>query len=147
MTWNTVDVTLVDPVNPDMAQVLIENIRQAGYPLPALDQDPMLTEAQAAQTTIGKARAQTALGQVSIAQIGPPSGDAGNDGGYPDGADIEVESWTLHNPWIKDVKFGELSYESEELSEITVTFRYDYAMLRQASLNPHGLLPSPKSGG
>ena len=38
-----------------------------------------------------------------------------------------VEMWRLYNPWIKEVKFGELSYETEDLVNIDLVIRYDYA--------------------
>ena len=39
----------------------------------------------------------------------------------------EIEIWTLKQAWLKDVKFGELSYESDDLIEISLTLRYDWA--------------------
>ena len=38
-----------------------------------------------------------------------------------------IETWTLYNAWVQDVNFGSLSYDSDELVEISVKFRYDYA--------------------
>jgi|TARA_B100000282_G_scaffold293326_1_gene268456 hypothetical protein len=42
-----------------------------------------------------------------------------------------LEKWTLINPFITNVEFSELSYDSEELSEITITVAYDTAELTQ----------------
>ena len=38
-----------------------------------------------------------------------------------------VESWTLNNPFINKVGFGDLSYEDDGLSEISLGITYDWA--------------------
>ena len=63
--------------------------------------------------TISKSKSVEALGSVIIEQL-----DA--DGNT-------IEKWTLHNPFITKVGFGDLSYEAEELSEITLGIKYDWA--------------------
>ena len=40
-----------------------------------------------------------------------------------------LETWTLYNAFIKNVEFSELSYESDDISEITITLAYDRAIL------------------
>ena len=40
-----------------------------------------------------------------------------------------VETWTLHNAFFTSVQFSELSYDAEDLSDITLTVMYDWAML------------------
>lgn len=40
-----------------------------------------------------------------------------------------LENWSLINAFIKGIEFSELSYDSEELSEITLTIAYDLAEL------------------
>jgi len=40
-----------------------------------------------------------------------------------------LERWTLINPFITSVEFSDLSYESEELSEVSITVAYDTAEL------------------
>ena len=40
-----------------------------------------------------------------------------------------LEKWTLINPFITSVEFSELSYDSEELSEVSITVCYDTAEL------------------
>jgi len=41
----------------------------------------------------------------------------------------EVEKWTLVNPFIKSVDFGDNDYSTDDLIEISVTVAYDYAVL------------------
>ena len=64
---------------------------------------------------MSKAGASSALGTIEIRQI--------------DDKGKMVESWRLHNAWVKDVKFGELDYESDDLTMIDVELRYDWAEL------------------
>ena len=41
-----------------------------------------------------------------------------------------VEEWTLKGAWIQDATFGPLTFEGNAPAEITVTLRYDYAILQ-----------------
>ena len=41
-----------------------------------------------------------------------------------------VEEWELKNAFITNVDFGELSYESDDLTNVTLTVRYDWAELK-----------------
>jgi hypothetical protein len=107
VTWQDVNVTLVDPVEPDAAQTMVNIFRNSGYNLPGDPQDT---------TTMSKARAVAALGRITIQQLGPEAGEI-------------VEQWRLVNAWIKSVNFGDLNYESEELTNIELTLSYDFAVL------------------
>ncbi len=40
-----------------------------------------------------------------------------------------VEQWKLHNAWIKDFKFGKLDYNNDNISDITLSIKYDWATL------------------
>ena len=64
---------------------------------------------------MSKSEAVGAMGGVVISQL--------------DAQGTAAESWELVNPWIKDVKFGELDYESDDMVDIEVELRYDYAIL------------------
>ena len=65
---------------------------------------------------IYKGNSADALGEVAITQI--------------NSAGSLVEEWTLINPYIESVDFGNLDYSSDDLSELTVTFRYDHAEVK-----------------
>jgi len=104
--WAEVTVTLVDPVSPDAAINTAALIRASGYNPPKNVNDA---------ATISKQAATTALGQVRISQINS-LGDA-------------VETWTLWNPFIIGVTYGDLDYSSDEMTEITMTLRYDWAII------------------
>lgn len=108
--WEPITVELVDPVAPDASATLQNILRSSGYMFPT---DPNQT------TTISKQKAVAALGQVTIQQIGAEEGEV-------------VEEWTLVNAWIKSVKYGELSYDSEDLTTLTMELRYDFATMTQS---------------
>ena len=42
----------------------------------------------------------------------------------------KIEEWTLKGAYITDAQFGDLDFSSSEPVEITVTLRYDYAILQ-----------------
>jgi hypothetical protein len=106
LTWEQVTVTLVDPVTPDAAANTAAIIRAGGYTPPITVNDT---------TTISKMSSVAALNSVIITQI--------------DSVGNSLETWRLENPWIANVEFGELSYDSDELTTITLTIRYDWAAL------------------
>ena len=40
-----------------------------------------------------------------------------------------VETWTLYNPIINSIQFGDLSYDSDDAVKYTMDIDYDYAKL------------------
>jgi hypothetical protein len=109
VTWNDVTITFVDPQNPDASSLFSRIVETAGYKVPS---NAVNTGDLA---TISKAKMGTALGGVTVAQL-----DANGN---------RIEEWKLWNPIITDVKYGELSYGNDELVELSVTFKYDWAAL------------------
>tara|TARA_Y100000593_G_C4232196_1_gene297549 strand:- start:59 stop:643 length:585 start_codon:yes stop_codon:yes gene_type:complete len=109
--WQEMEVTLVDPSYPnDASQSLMKMLNQAGYYAP--------TDINSASHTITKKAAVAAIGStVFLKQIGTDQNDV-------------LETWSLVNPWLKNVNFGALSYENEDMVEITLTIRFDYAKLQ-----------------
>jgi hypothetical protein len=120
--WNTVSMTLADPVNPDAAGLVMEAIQESGY--------SPLTHEPAKPKTMSKSKAREALGDIKIIQINS-EGD-------------EIEKWTLINAWIKDVKTGELDYESDDLVNLELEIRYDYAHLWTANGSPQDIFDPGK---
>ncbi len=117
--WNTVTMTLADPVQPDVAATVANIIWNSGYH-PAQN-FPNLGMVQL--ETMGKRKSVNALGQeLQIVQI--------DDMGHA------IETWKLMNPWVKDVKFGELDYEADDLTNVELEIRYDWASL-ETHFSPH----------
>ena len=110
VSWQDISVVLTDPVDPDVTATLSDIIVQSGYNPP--------TDANSL-TTMSKSKSANSLGSVIITQI-----DAD---GNP------LETWTLANAWIKEVKFSNLEYGNDDLSEATVTLKYDWATVTTAN--------------
>jgi len=124
VTWDDITLTLVDSDDPHTSAVLYTILRGSGYALPEFqsntDIDTGLSIDEHLGTTISKAAATAQLGKVKIKQF------SGMGGGIIDGPS---ETWVLHNAFIKDCKFGDLDYESDDLIEISLTLTYDWAVL------------------
>jgi len=75
-----------------------------------------------------KGSAADALGQITLRQIN-------RDG-------LMVEEWILVNPFFESVDFGEMDYSLESLSEVSVTIRYDHAVVNFANGVPESSGPS-----
>jgi len=111
VTWNEISVSLVDPVDPDMQYGLADILRGSGYYIPTNTSGLNTTNT----TTIAKSKAATALGVVTIQMI--------DSDGNP------TETWILNGAWISGIENSNLEYGSDDLSETTVKFRYDWATL------------------
>jgi len=107
VTWGEVEMTLVDPVDPGAVAQLNAIIRAQGYRIPDVALNAGDFE------TMSKGKGNDALGTVQIHQL-----DA--EGGV-------IETWELKNPWLKGVKYGDLAYDGDELLEISLNLRYDWA--------------------
>jgi hypothetical protein len=107
VTWNTLEVTLVDPSSPDVSRALLQAIYKSGYHKPNTATDNV--------TTISKKGAVEALGGLlKLTQY--------------DYTGRPIEIWNIHNAWISDVNFGDLAYDDDgNLVELTLKIRYDWA--------------------
>ena len=108
--WDPVTVTLVDPISPDAAGSLLKLVADAGYALPAGASSLVPGRGLSSPS---KQTSVDALGEIKFDQI--------------DSLGDSVETWTLNNAWLKDVAFGDLDYTSDDLTELTLTVRYDWA--------------------
>ena len=130
--WSEMEITVVDPT--DVVARLVKILVQTGYPLPLKSENfkamahTGLTYEQAIATTVSKARGVGAVGNVKLTQMAPAM-KVPEPRSFAEGQDHIAEQWTLHNAWMKNVDFGDLSYEDEGMSEITMTIRYDWATL------------------
>ena len=123
LTWQDITLTIVDPITPDATVSLYNIIRNAGYEIPT---DVNAVDGSG-HRTISKANMVSALGgEISIAQIGI-EGSADNE---------IIEKWTLRNPQITSVTFDTLDYGSDELLNITIGIKYDWALLNEGVTGP-----------
>tara|TARA_R110002020_G_scaffold15902_2_gene56624 strand:+ start:540 stop:1085 length:546 start_codon:yes stop_codon:yes gene_type:complete len=114
VTWNDINITLVDPIDPDVSKKLLEIVRNAGYVYPS-DFSPSPSDPNYQRKSLGKSSFIDQIGQVSIDTINT-TGDT-------------LESWKLNNVWIKSVAYNQMSYSDEGLIELQLTITYDWAEL------------------
>ena len=105
ITWQPIDVTIIDPGSPDAAAVMMNIIRNSGYLSP---KDPA-----SSQLSISKAQSNDAMGGIFLRQI--------------DASGLKIAEWKLHNPFLTNVDFGTQGYDSDDLVEYSLTIDYDYA--------------------
>ena len=105
ITWQPIDITLLDPATPDSAAIMMNILRASGYEKPATPENAL--------PSISKLKSNDAMGQVFLKQIGA------------DGE--EISEWSLWNPFLTSVDFGQMGYDSDDLLEYTLTIDYDYA--------------------
>ena len=110
MNWNTVGMTLVDAIEPGSTELLYEYLADIGIQQPR-------DFGESTGTTITKESAVNALGDVKIYELGT-SGE--NETRI-------IGEWSLINAFITEVNFGSHSYDSDEMVEISLTLRYDWA--------------------
>jgi len=106
VTWSTIDMVLVDPVSPGATAQLNALLDAQGYAIP--------NGPGGSYETMSKGKGAAALGNIQIEQL--------------DSTGAAIERWTLQNPFVKGVKYGDLDYSAEDLVEITLTLRYDWAI-------------------
>jgi len=124
VSWTESSFTIVDVVDSDSngSKEIMEILEASGYVLPV---DPNVL------STISKKKAVDALGTVIIRTI--------------DAEGSPVEEWHLHNAYVAGATFGDLSYESDDMLNIDVTLKYDYAWLEVLGQGG-GKVPSNASG-
>ena len=97
-TWDTIEITLYDPVVPSAAQAVMEWVRLSHESVTGRD-----------------GYSDFYKKDVTIKVLGPV-GDV-------------VEQWTLKGAWIQAANFNDLDFSSSDPAEVSVTLRYDYAIL------------------
>lgn len=110
VTWDDVTIKIVDPVNPDSTKSLYKILEKSGYVIPS-------EYSEAAAATISKQGMVDALGtEIKLSQLNA-------DGTAP------IETWIIKNPLITSATFDTLDYSNDELLNIDVTIKYDFATL------------------
>ena len=97
--WQTLDITLYDPIVPSAAQSVMDWVRLSH------------------ESVTGRDGYSDFYKKDCNIQLLGPVGDI-------------VEEWTLKGAWITSANFGALAFETQDPADITVTLRYDYAILQ-----------------
>ena len=100
VTWNDIDIVIIDTVEEGRGKSYYGDLLNYGYHFSG-----------AGKEGIKKRQSSSVL----IEQL--------------DSSGRIHETWTLINPFIKSVKFGDLDYSSDDFIEITLTVAYDSATL------------------
>ena len=114
--WQDIQVTIVDPVQPDSTASLVKILEKSGYVLP----DEYTSQPNEPRTISKKAFVDAMGGQIQLVQFGA------NTGAQEENV---LEKWTINNPFLTNVDFGNLSYGSDDLVNISMTIKYDWAFL------------------
>ena len=106
--WQTISLTLVDPVSPDAVGFVNQILTATGYNIK--NSNAGIGDAK----TISKKGATDAgLKNLQI-DILNADGDS-------------LEKWELQNPFIESAKFGDLDYTNDDLRTVELTIKYDWA--------------------
>jgi hypothetical protein len=98
-TWDTLEITLYDPIVPSGAQAVMEWVRLHKESVTGRDGYSDFYKKDITFNVLG------------------PVGD-------------KVEEWTLKGAMINTANFGDMNFETNEPNDITLTLRYDYAILQ-----------------
>ena len=136
VTWDAVTVQLVNAVDPDGNELLYTALYESGYLDPSQQGDifnGLGASDVAGPGTPNKLDSLAGIGDVLIRELG--------------GQGELIGTWQLKNPWITNVKFGDLDYASEDLLNIDLTFRYDWAWYGPGELDPGPIDVMKRAGG
>jgi hypothetical protein len=121
--WQDIQVTIVDPVQPDSTASLVNILSAAGYVLP----DEYTSQAAEPRTISKKSFVDALGGQIQLVQFGA------NTGAQQENV---LEKWSINNPFLTNVDFGNLDYSSDDLVNISMTIKYDWANLELPQATP-----------
>jgi hypothetical protein len=131
LEWDPISVTFASTVTANDAALgdstLIDALITAGYIYPTKDNE---------WGTISKANA---IAQLTSGTTSTPEAPASAAGGKSiglkllDAGGTAIETWYLWNCLFTEVKFDSLDYSAEDILNIDVTIKYDYATLDDAA--------------
>jgi|TARA_R110000824_G_scaffold168788_3_gene345747 hypothetical protein len=107
--WQTVSFSIVDPVGPDATGLLVGILGASGYQIPA----NLAGNAGGSYGTMSKAAATSVMGIVQLSSL--------------DANGTPVDTWKMHNCWMKNVTMGDYDYSDDSLVSMDVELRYDFA--------------------
>jgi ribosomal protein S16 len=114
--WQTVTITFVDPVQTSPGDdVSTSTVHALSKIFEEIGYNPPNSAAEEQMKTQSKFKSVSKLGTIQVMQL--------------DSEGTVIESWKLWNPFIKKITYGELDYENDDLTQIEVEFRYDWAEL------------------
>jgi len=109
--WNEVTANIVNSINPDGNALLYDALVGMGYLRPDIQE--LAARREISPATPNKDSAVTTLGIVEIEELS--------------GAGATVGTWKLNNAFIIAASFGDLTYDTEDILNIEIKMRYDWA--------------------
>jgi len=108
LSWNPVEVTISDleDMDENNTKKLYNMMRTAGYQSANVNRPQSAIEKKKATLSLG--------GDVRLVQV-----DSDGD---------TVDTWTMVNPFITQINFGQANYGADEIMTISLNLRYDYAV-------------------
>lgn len=97
-TWDTIQVSLRDPIGPSASQAVMEWIRLHS------------------ESTSGRQGYAAGYKRDVELEMLDPTG-------------VVVQKWILKNTMCTTANFGDLNYSTDDLANIQITLRFDYAIL------------------
>ena len=136
--WNPITITFVDFNGNgdqfDTAGLLSQMLNNTGYSTPNISGHALATKGGEASGISSPEKSST----IANAFGGGLAGGRDNAKANYKGQNVKIqmltpdgkvnEMWTLANPLIKSVKFGDLTYDSDEAVEYTIEIVYDFAI-------------------
>jgi hypothetical protein len=110
--WQPIDITIVNAISPDGNKLLMDALVNSGYLMPPTQLDVFNNPAQA-PGTVNKASSVEALGNLVIEELNGQGGLVG--------------TWALWNSFLTKAAFGNLDYSSDEILNVEIGVRYDWA--------------------
>ena len=137
--WEPVTITFIDMNGGgieqfDTAGLLAQMLNNSGYSYPHVGTHKLGTSGGPARSLSSPEKSSTIAnsfgpGIYGQADFGPASRKKQNVIIQQINTEGSInESWTLVNPLIKSIKFGDLAYDSDEPVEYTLEVSYDYAI-------------------
>jgi len=105
--WNEISVKMVDPVSPDAVFATHNILAASGYLVPSAQGGSYATMSKK-KSSFGAKLQGVVLTQLTA------------DG-------LPLEKWTLANPFLTGVEFGEFVYEGDDIREIDMKMKFDWA--------------------
>jgi hypothetical protein len=107
LKWKPITIKMVSALSAKSTLDRAINLLtyEAGYYVPRIAQQQISKEKATSKQVFGNA-----LGLIQINEEG-----------------LEVERWTLLNPFISSVNYGTLTYENDNFVEVNFTIQYDWA--------------------
>lgn len=120
--WEDINLTFASVSQPDATFLINQVLINAGYGVPKTAGNTTTNKRDLA--TISKRKFNGALGSFFNIQQLNPDGEV-------------IENWKVWNPFFTSVNYGDLDYSSEDIVDIQVGVKYDYAQLMDInSSNP-----------